>query len=649
MHFTRLLTAAILSLTAISAAQAQEPYPLEYWALRDVISNVTVSPDGEHLALMKIESRDGNPIIEIHKVDTLGQEAPIRLAADPMEFTSVRWVSDTNLVMNVRQKVRPRIDGYNQGVYAFELTSYDLDTEKFVKLGDNANVIEVLPNEPDTILISQNRTNASFNEEDPFADFRPRAYYRMNLDTGAKTLVLRSGGKFASASFDRDGYPRFTSEYRDQANEIVYYFRRPGEGSWTEFARESEESQVFNPIRLVGFHPTDPSVGYVITPNGGNLAGLYEFDFDKGELGDLIYQNDRVDVITPQFSPNSWGEAPRLVGALYIGLKYETAWFDEETQALYEDLEAALPNAYLVSITSMSRDGTTFVVSNSGPKDPGTYYLIRDGVPTLIGSENPLVKPENLATIEHFWYEARDGRMIPGHITVPAHGEPPYPLVVMPHGGPYVSVIPIWDEWGQMLANNGYLVFEPNYRGSTDFGVDHFWSSMDEHGFAMQDDKDDGALYLVEQGLADPDRMAMFGWSYGGYAALVAASRDPQIYNCTIAGAAVADPWMQYNYRRGEPGSLDDRIGRQRGTGINPYEEVDNINIPLLMIHPDLDQRVPFDHYRKYKPKVEKAGKDAEFVVLEGADHFSNTLFYEHQLELYESMISFLDRKCGMN
>jgi dipeptidyl aminopeptidase/acylaminoacyl peptidase len=164
----------------------------------------------------------------------------------------------------------------------------------------------------------------------------------------------------------------------------------------------------------------------------------------------------------------------------------------------------------------------------------------------------------------------------------------------------------------------------------------------------MQDDKDDGALYLVEEGLVDPDRIAMFGWSYGGYAALVAAAREDQIYQCVIAGAAVSDPLMQVNYYRFQ----------LRGTGaleqlnmwddsISPLEEAAKVNVPMLIIHGDVDQRVPLDHAKKYLRELDKHGKPYKYVELEGADHFSNTLFYHHQLKLYESIIDFLQNDCG--
>lgn len=164
----------------------------------------------------------------------------------------------------------------------------------------------------------------------------------------------------------------------------------------------------------------------------------------------------------------------------------------------------------------------------------------------------------------------------------------------------------------------------------------------------MQDDKDDGALYLVEEGLADPNRMAMFGWSYGGYAALVAASRTPQIYQCVIAGAAVSDPNMQVNYYRFElRGTPALEQINMWDDSISPIKEVEKVNVPMLLIHGDVDQRVPLDHAKKYRKLLDKYNKNYKYLELKGADHFSNTWTYDHQRSIYTSMIDFLENDCG--
>ena len=295
------------------------------------------------------------------------------------------------------------------------------------------------------------------------------------------------------------------------------------------------------------------------------------------------------------------------------------------------------------------------VIYNVGPKDAGTYYLLKDGRLQIIGSQKPLLRADDLADFRHIEYTARDGTTIPAFLTVP-HGEPPFPLVVMPHGGPFVHERPYsytnyYPEWAQLLANNGYLVLQPQYRGSQGYGMKFYLAAFQEGGYGgygMQDDKDDGALHLVKQGLADPDRMAMFGWSYGGYAALVAASRTPQIYQCTVPGAAVADRMMQVNYFR-------DRMRGAEGLAfvqtwlksMSPIDDVEKVNVPMLIVHGDVDQRVPVDHARKYLKELDKHGKPYKYVELEGADHFSNTLFYDHKITFYNALIDYLKNDCG--
>ncbi|VAW36656.1 Prolyl oligopeptidase family protein, partial [hydrothermal vent metagenome] len=227
----------------------------------------------------------------------------------------------------------------------------------------------------------------------------------------------------------------------------------------------------------------------------------------------------------------------------------------------------------------------------------------------------------------------------------------PFPAVVMPHGGPFVHESVGYSEWGQMLANNGYLVFQPQYRGSKGYGLDYYKSSFingGQGGYAMQDDKDDGVKYLIKKGLVDANRVAMFGWSYGGYAALVAASRTEQLYQCVIAGAAVSDTQLQVNYykKRLRGASKIEQVNMWQDS-ISPIKEVAKVNIPILLIHGSVDQRVPLEHAKRYLKALKKHNKKHQYVELEGADHFTNTLFYQHKLKLYSSMISYLKNSCG--
>jgi dipeptidyl aminopeptidase/acylaminoacyl peptidase len=335
-------------------------------------------------------------------------------------------------------------------------------------------------------------------------------------------------------------------------------------------------------------------------------------------------------------------------------LSYE--WFDSEEKAIYDQLGSIIPYADRITISSRSRDGKSLIINNRGPRDPGTFYLLKDGTLSVVGSTKPGLMSKDLADVEAISYEARDGKKIRGFITIP-NSKPPYPLVVMPHGGPFVPENPAFDEWAQMLANQGFMVLQPQYRGSKYFGLDFYKTAFingGQGGYQMQDDKDDGALYLVEKGLVDPNRMMMFGWSYGGYASLVAAARTPQIYHCVIAGATVPDPIDQVNYYRSELNSQKDSRQAQEQLNfwldsVSPIKEVAKVNIPMLIVHGDVDQRTPPRAARKYMKALKEHDKDHKVLWLEGADHFSDTLFYHHKIELYTAMTDYLANDCFKN
>jgi dipeptidyl aminopeptidase/acylaminoacyl peptidase len=640
--------AAALPLWLVAAGLAAEPYPLEYWALRDVVSNVQVSPDGKRVALMKIPTRDGNPIIEVYDAADF-QKEPFRVNADPMEITDLDWLSDRAIVVSLRQKVRDKIEGFNQGVYETKLALLDVEKEKIEEVREvNPTIENLLPNEPDKVIISFNPTDVDRSVERIEEAFRPRAYYELNLERGTKKLLLQGKLTLGQVEFDGAGNPWLARGYDIAKEEFIWYIRRPDGSDWEEIYRQHEDK--FETFEVLGRDENNPAIVFVLANNGRDTAGLWEFNVDSKGFGELVYARSDVNVAGVRMHSNPWTNPDTVVGVAYNTDRTHVEYFDAIEAATYAQLDGVIPEAHYTRITSRSRDGQTLTVFNVGPRDPGTYYLLKDGRLQTVGSTQPLLKSEALADVKYISWTARDGKTIHGFLTVP-HGEPPFPLIVLPHGGPFVGETVDYDEWGQMLANNGYLVLQPQYRGSTNYGLDFYLSAFingGQGGFKMQDDKDDGALHLVKEGLADPDRMAMFGWSYGGYAALIAAARTPQIYQCVIAGAAVSDPLMQVAYYSDliEGAAKIEQISMWEDS-ISPIREVEKVNVPILLIHGDVDQRVPPAHVRKYLKDLEKYNKPHKYVELEGADHFSNTLFYDHQITLYRAMIDFLKNDCG--
>lgn len=642
-----------LSVSAPSESQATASVPIDVWALRDVVNAVEISPSGEYLLVHVNPARDGEYLLQVYKTDDLS--TPYRtLNADPMEIINATWASDNVIFGNAWQVIRDSVVRQEQDTRSYATYRYNLETNSFDRSQGNFAIVNRLPNEPDSVLVARSSAVGGGLGNDPAAAFRPRSYYKLNLETGGAELVQRGTRKYTNIRFDSDGNARY-AEGRDTDNTIKTYFRRPGDGSWTQFGEVYDQDDPENLYRfiggfqgLVGFDPENSDIGYMIEArNGDDKAALWTFNFATGQFEEKLFQAEDADVMG--IGLHSIPGNDRLAYASYPGARMERHWFDEEERQLYEALEQQIPYAHQLSISSRSYDGLSMVVYNVGPRDPGSFWLVRNGQLAKLGSRNPFISQDQLSDVEYIRYPARDGMIIPAYVTRP-QGEGPFPLIVLPHGGPAVPEVVNYDEWGQLLANAGYMVIQPGYRQTVGWGKEHFDAALNQHGYTMQDDKDDGALYLVEQGLVDPDRIAMFGWSYGGYAALVAAAREDNIYQCAIAGAAVSRPeiWYRDVINSRTPRAIDEWFqGRGVNSGVNPYAEVENVNIPLLMVHGEDDRRVLYYHFTDYRDAFEAAGKTGEFVTLEDADHFYVTLMYEHQQQFYTKMLDYLANDCG--
>lgn len=628
------------------AKNAEGPYPLEYWALRPVVRNVRVSPDGKRLGLMRIATRDGNPVIEIYDAGNM-QQKPFRMDADPMQIDGFYWVSDKHLLFQARQQVRKVIDDFNRGVWGGRFGMLNIEKKKVSNFGTGCVEIEaLLPAKPYKVIVS---VVPGVCEDDRNSVFRPPAYYELDLEKGTKKLLVRGRISRSAYVFDSEGNPWRTRGFDERKKELVWYHREADTKDWKEIHRQHEDD--FDDFFVPGFDVDHRDKLFVIANYNDNTRGLWSVDMATGDKT-LIDRRKDIDVARVLFSSQRWTDPDRVVGYEYISDRLQRQYIDEVAGATHAHLMEAIPNAYDVSIRSRSRDGATLTVSNRGPRDPGSHYLLKDGRLQLVGKTQPLLERDRLADVEYITYKARDGEDIRAYLTVP-RGKPPFPLIVLPHGGPFVAEYVSYDEWAQALANNGYMVLQPQYRGSRNFGQAFYQSAFmgakgGQGGYKMQDDKDDGALHLVKSGRADPERLAMFGWSYGGYAAAIAAARTPQIYQCVVAGAAVFDTLQQVNYYRDRMrGAQELEQTRMWDDSISPIKEVAKVNVPMLIVHGDVDQRVPVEHARKYTKELDKHGKTYKYLELADADHFTITLTFDHKLEFYTAMMDFFANDCG--
>ena len=638
--FTILLPLKVLSF---------EPYPLEYWATGNGLNDVQVSLEGSYLSFEKIPSRTSPKEIHILETDNLSK-TPMVIGGTKMDVEQYFWVSDQHMVVVFSQQVRKGIEGFNQGVFNYKTALLNVKTQKFKELDRDRSVgagkrfstrlVDILPERKDEIIIS-------YAEAQRGQSFKSPAYYIYNFKTDKKKLILRSSGEYYGLRFDVNAVPIFARGFDAQSKENVWYYRPQGTSSWLEYHRMNEDS--FESFRILRTNNLKDEI-YVIANNGEDKTALWKYNLKQKRFIKKIFGFDDADLYGPLYHYNSSKHPDALIGISKYTDKFRRIYLNGdlslEVEALYYQLENIIPNAYQVSIIASSYDANTFVVLNTAPNDPGSYYLFNKNSFIKVVEKKPFLNPDDLASLEYIKYKSSDGLMIPAYLHVPK-GDGPFPLVVMPHGGPFVAESVTYDTWPQLFANNGYMVLQPQYRGSYGYGIEFHKKAFNnggQGGLLMQDDADWGAIDLIKKGRVDKDNVFMFGWSNGGYYSSIAATNKNNIYNCVVAGAPVTDLDQQKGYFLNRLRGAQEI--RQRGYfdgSISPIDVVEDVSIPILIVHGDNDQRVPVKHAYKYADELKKYGKDHKLVILENADHFSNTLTYDHYMTLYRESLSFLD------
>lgn len=606
--------------------------PLDAFAMLPTIKQAGVSIDGKQLAFLRASNKKGDYVIEIRSTLDLAKK-PVLLGSDRMEITGFSWLNTKKIAVTFRQNIQ---DG-NKNYWAskFAIVNADGSGNWLVPFNKdrraNLSVISYLPDNDDEILIQYDINNNRIPDVVSY-----------NINTGRSKTVLRGNTKLAQGFIaDADGEIRAAVGYNLADNSLDFYARTKGDNDWQlikQIFADDRESYDF-----IAFSSENSNEVYINANLGEDKTGIYSYNIKSKKYSERLFGLEKVDADGAMFS-NKAKNRGELLGFRYTSKHPERFYTDEKEQALYDAVEALFPGKY-VSLVSRSEDDNAIVIQTSAAKDPGTYYLLLNkNKLEKIGEKFPLLTPENLSKVKYITYKARDGRKIPAYVTIP-NTKGPHPTIVMPHGGPWVRDVVIYDEWSQLLAHHGYLVIQPQYRGSKGFGLDHWKAGDAKWGLAMQDDLDDAAQFLVKKGLADPERLIMFGWSYGGFAAFSASMRDNNIYQCTVAGAGVS------GLKRIVATLLEDRFMRASAgphyKGLSPIDTVEKVNVPILVIHGDIDGRVPVEQSRLFVDQLEDLKKDHKYIELKGADHFSNTLYYHHKVEFYGELLKWLDTKCG--
>lgn len=638
------LLAGALALGPASAL-ADEPgpakrgsHPVEYFFKNPQYTNVTVSPSGKYLAaLAPLPDQDNSrQNIVVLSADNL-QEGRFITAVDRGDVLGYTWANDDRILFTVDA------DGTESfGLYGVDREGGGIDELVVPQVGAgglrSAQIMDVLKAEDDIILITYNKRLA----------WAPDVF-KMNVNTGNTLPVARNPGNVATWIADHEGNVRAAVAVDKLKTEFRY--RETG-GDWQvleTYTFPFEES-----ISPVAFAYDNKRL-IVQSTVGDDTASLRYYDPKSGELGEVIYNRDDVDVGGPIMSD----AREKVIGATYTSDKPHIVYFDDREQQLYSAFEQQFPD-HFVGMSSWSRDEKSRIYLVSSDTDPGTYFQYvepEDGRPEFrkLLNRMPWVEPDQMAALRPISYEARDGLTIHGYLTLPdaaRHGDKPYPLIVNPHGGPYN----VRDQWSfnpehQFFADRGYAVLQVNFRGSGGYGASFVRAGYREWGGAMQNDITDGVKWAIEQGYTKQGRICIYGASYGGYATMAGLTLTPELYECGINYVGVTSIPLLFEtlpkaWRLQRP-MMERQIGdpgedRERLEAASPLNYVEKIEDPVFIVHGKKDVRVDIKHAERLRDRMDELGKPYEWLVKSNEGHGFQK--QENILELYGRIDDFLAR-----
>lgn len=621
-----LVAASLYSPPAVSAER-----PISEFSSLPVIENPKLSPNGEKLvAEITIGGKQRLLILPAG-----GQGERIQAGLGDVTLNWVSWVNDEWLIANVTSM--QLVDGEEWPVtrlLAFKSDGTGVHTIAARKAAqEGGDVLWIAKDGSADILLAYQRSILSDKLE-----FYPQVD-RVDVSTGKMKMHVGSRLGVFDWYADPNGVVRvgFGREKEGLRKRLLY---RNAEGeAFREVANVDSDTELLVPQVFTA----EPDTALTFSSNDGYTA-VYKLNLNTMQLGDKVFGVKNYDV--DRMYTDSSGLALQGIG--YEDKKFRVTWVDKRKKAIQDQLDASLPGQSPLVVSS-DRAQKKHIVLAGGASNPGMYYLYSSdtGTATQIAPRHATIKTANLGPVKTIQYSARDGLKIEAVLTLPKDKPATkLPLVVLPHGGPSARDSESWDWWAQFLADRGYAVIQPNYRGSTGFGNDFYDKGRGQWGLAMQDDVDDARAWAIAQGIADPSRICIAGASYGGYVAMRAAERNPDLYKCAISYAGVSDLaemvrkdqfFLYGRVRRAWMNSQAPDFG-----SVSPIKRPENFGIPILLMHGKKDRRVDVRQSREMAEKLKSAGKLFEYFEQPEGDHFFSR--EEDRLQFLQKMEDFLDR-----
>ncbi len=599
--------------------------PLRDFFRKPEKTSFQISPDGHHLSFMAPYNRRMN--IFVH--DT-GQEQAKQLTFETdRDIGGYLWANDER-ILYLKD---------NGGDENFRLYGVNIDGSNLKCLTDfdgvKTTIIDELEDIPDEVIIGMNKRDARIFDA-----------YRLNIVTGELTMIAENPGTITGWMTDHDGRLR-VAVTSDGVNQSLLY--RKSEKDDFTIVLTTDFKETLDPL-LFTF---DNRNVYAVSNLGRDKTALVEFDLNNGKELRVLYENPQYDVERASYSKKN----KILQAAYYISWKTERYYFDDDFRDLIFKLEKAIGNdKYEIGIFDVDKEEDIFIVGTHSDRARVTYYMYdkkRDAL-TFIHKVAPWLREKDMAEMYPIKYTSRDGFTIHGYLTLPdrltLRTARHLPVVVNPHGGPSARDVWSFDPEVQFLANRGYAVLQVNFRGSTGYGRDFWEAGFKQWGRRMQDDVTDGVRWLIAKGIADKDRIAIYGGSYGGYATIAGLTFTPDLYRCGIDYVGVSniftilenippywEPYRQMMYEMiGDPEKDKESL-----TETSPVFHARNIKAPLFIAQGANDPRVKKIESDQMVAAMRERGVEVEYMVKENEGHgFHNE---ENRFDFYERMEKFLE------
>jgi len=623
---------------------------LEDYAKHAQFMNIKISPQGNYLAAT---SRTPEGSINLTVLDVNNQEVlSVTQGRGKESVSDFNWVSDERLVMSMAREV----GSYETPFATGEIFAMDADggNQRILTgwrsdgLKQYAQIIDLLPEESDQVMIYSTSNSAS----EPYVDI-----YRLKVDSGrvkseGRVPVRRYKGTNVQVYLDDNGVTRLGEEPHN-TNEKVIMTRPGADQEWKEVARFGQKEGNFLPIDILPDGKTAVGLSDVVT----DTNALTTMNLATGEIS-VMAEHPETD-LSPIMSIRN-GRANEVIGAAYEYDSIDTVFFtdieDEYFAKVVQSLTNAFPNAS-VNINSATLDNSKIVLSVSSANHPREFYLFdaEKRALSLIIKSKPWLDKKEIPQTEIISYKARDGLTIKALLTLPKGKKAEdLPLILLPHGGPHGprDSLTALNPDAKVLAEHGYAVLQPNFRGSGGYGREFLQSGYKNWGTTMINDMTDGVMHVVEEGIVDKERMCVYGASYGGYAALMTVIREPDLYKCTIGFVGVYD--LNMMFKEGDIPETESGLNyldmalpntEEERNAQSPVHLVDKLKVPVFIIQGGKDVRVPPKQAYALRDALEERDHPYEWMFKDSEGHG----FYkpENNIERWTRMLTFLDKHIG--